>query len=109
MEMDVASLKRIQTFIELIQRSKQAGITPSFVTTPTEHGDNITVGATIDGQRVNAGILFWDVSCLQDNGLVDTLDDDEIALGLNITDGLVDDAEKILTFVGSELEKLGGS
>lgn len=109
MGMDPASLKRIQTFIELIQRAKQAGITPSFVTTPTEHGDNITVAAIIDGQRVHAGILFWDVSLLQDNGLVDTLDDDEIALGLNITDGIVDDAEKILTFVGTELGKLGGS
>ena len=106
-EMDPASLKRIQTFMELIQRAKQEGSKPSFVSTPTEHGDNITVVATIEGERKNAGILFWDVSLLQDKGLVDMLDEEEIALGLNLTDGMVDDAEKILKFVGTELGKLG--
>ena len=109
MDMDPTSLKRIQTFMELIHRAKQEGVKPSFVGTPTEHGDNINVDATIKGERVNAGILFWDVSLLQDKGLVDTLEDDDIALGLNITDGMVDDAEKILTFVRTELDRLGGS
>ncbi len=108
MEMDPASLRRIKTFMELIQRAKQEGITPSFVSTPTEHGDNINVAATIAGEQVNAGILFWDVSFLQDRGLVDTLDDDDMALGLNTTDGMADDAQKILTFVGTELGKLSG-
>ncbi len=109
MEMDPTGLKRIKTFMELIQRAKQEGIKPSFVCTPTEQGDNINVEATIGGERVNAGILFWDVSLLQDKGLVDALEADDIALGLNITDGMLDDAEKILTFVRTELEKLGGS
>lgn len=108
MEMDPASLKRIKTFMELIQRAKHEGVQPSFVSTPTEHGDNINVAATIEGERVNAGILFWDVSLLQDKGLVDKLDEEDIAIGLNLTDGMVDDAEKILTFVGTELGKLGG-
>ena len=40
---------------------------------------------------------------LQEHGLVDTLDDEEKAMGLNITDGMVEDAEKILSFVASEL------
>ncbi len=109
MEMDPTSLERIQTFMELIQRAKQEGIKPSFVSTPTENGDNINVAATIAGERMNAGILFWDVNLLQDKGLAETLDDDDIALGLNITDAMVDDAEKILTFVGTELAKLGSS
>ena len=108
MEIDAASLKRIKTFMEFIQRGKQEGYELSFVNTPTEHGDNINVAAAIDGKRVNTGILFWDVTFLQDNGLVDALDDEDIALGLNITDGIVEDAEKILAFVNSELGKLGG-
>ena len=104
---DPASLQRIKTFMEFIQQAKQEGIKLSFVNTPTEHGDNITATATIDGERVNTGILFWDVSFLQDLGLVDTLDEEEMALGLNVTDGIVEDAEKILTFVDAELGKLG--
>ena len=108
METDPASLKRLKAFMELIQRARHEGITPSFVSTPTEHGDNINVAATIAGEQVHAGILFWDVSFLQDKGLVDTLDDDDMALGLNITDGMVDDVEKILTFVGTELEQFSG-
>ena len=108
MEMDPASLKRIKTFVEFIQRAEQEGIELSFVSTPTEHGDNINVAATIEGERVNTGLLFWDVSFLQDKGLVDTLDEEDIALGLNLTDGMVDDAEKILAFVDTELGNLGG-
>jgi len=49
MELDAASLKRIKTFMELLQRAKQQGSQPSFVSTPTEHGDNINMSATIDG------------------------------------------------------------
>jgi hypothetical protein len=37
------------------------------------------------------------------------LDDEDLALGLNITDGLVEDAEKILGVVNGELGKLGSS
>ncbi len=106
MDMDPAGLKRIQTFMELVQRAKQEGIQPSFVSTPTEHGDNINVAAKIHGELLHSGILFWDVSFLQDKGLVDMLDEDDLALGLNLTDGMVDDAEKILSFVGTELGKL---
>ncbi len=107
MEMDAASLKRIKTFMELLQRAKQQGSEPSFVSTPTEHGDNINVAATIDGEQVNVGLLFWDVSLLQDRELLDTLDEDDMALGLNLTDGMVDDADKILKFADTELEKMG--
>jgi hypothetical protein len=106
MEMDPASLKRIKTFLQLIQRAGKAGIKPTFVSTPTEHGDNINAVANIDGKRDNAGLLFWDVTLLQDHGLVDRLDEEELALGLNLTDGMIDDAEKILAFVETELEKL---
>ncbi len=106
MEMDPNSLKRIKIFIEFIQRAQKEGVKPSFVSTPTEHGDNINAVATIDGKRENIGILFWDVSLLQNHGLADTLDDEDIALGMNITDGMVEDAEKILTFVDTELAKL---
>ena len=108
MNMDPSSLKRIQSFMELIQRAKQEGSEPSFLTTPTEHGDNINVVVTLNGDRVNAGIVFWDVNLLQEQGLVDTLDEDDALLGLNITDGMVEDAEKILVFVKKELEKLDG-
>ncbi|UCE63952.1 MAG: hypothetical protein JSU59_01985 [Nitrospirota bacterium] len=108
METDLASLKRIQTFMLLIQRARKAGITPTFVSTPTEHGDNINAVAMIDGKRDNAGLLFWDVTLLQDHGLVDRLDEEELALGINLTDGMVDDAEKILAFVEIELEKVSG-
>lgn len=106
MGMDPASLQRLKTFMELVQQTKQKKCEPAFVSTPTEHGDNINVAATIDGKQVTAGILFWDVSLLQNNGLADTLDEEDLALGLNITDGLVEDAEKILAFVNTELAKL---
>ena len=79
------------------------------MSTPTEHGDNINVAATIDGKKTTAGILFWDVSLLQNEGLADTLDEEDLALGLNLTDGLVEDAEKILRFVNTELAKLASS
>lgn len=109
MGIDPASLQRIKTFMELVQRAKQQGQEPSFVNTPTEHGDNINVVATIEGKRETAGIVFWDVSFLQNNGLADTLDEEDLALGLNLTDGLVEDAEKILAFVDTELAKLASS
>ena len=95
--------------MELIRRAKQQNAEPTFVNTPTEHGDNINVVATIEGKQATAGILFWDVSLLQNNGLADTLDEDDLALGVNITDGLVEDAEQILTFVDKELAKLASS
>jgi hypothetical protein len=106
MEMDLASLNRIKTFMQLIQRAMKEGSEPSFVSTPTEHGDNINAVAIIEGKRDTAGLLFWDVTLLQDHGLVDTLDEEELALGLNLTDGMIDDAGKILAFVETELEKL---
>ena len=109
MGIDPASLQRIITFMELVQRAKQKGHEPSFVSTPTEHGDNINVVTTIEGKREIAGIVFWDVSFLQNNGLADTLDEEDLALGLNLTDGLVEDAEKILAFVETELAKLASS
>ena len=105
MDMDPNSLERIKIFIEFIQQAKQDNIDISFVSTPTEHGDNINVVATINGQRVSHGIVFWDVSLLQNHGLADTLDEEDKALGLYITDGLVEDAGKILSFVRGELEK----
>jgi hypothetical protein len=85
--------------MSFIQQAKQDHVDLSFVSTPTEHGDNINVIATINGQRVSHGLVFWDVTYLQEEGLVDILDDEEKALGLNITDGIVEDAEKILAFV----------
>ncbi len=91
--------------MEFIRDAKQHGVKLSFLSTPTEHGDNINVMAQINGQNINHGILFWDVTLLQDQGLVDILDDDDKALGLNITDGMVEDAEKILAFVQSEISK----
>ena len=87
-----------------IQQAKQDRVDLSFVSTPTEHGDNINVMATINGQRVSHGMVFWDVAFLQEQGLVDTLDDEEKALGLNITDGIVEDAEKILAFVETHIQ-----
>ncbi|GJL66642.1 MAG: hypothetical protein NPIRA05_16130 [Nitrospirales bacterium] len=107
MQMDITSLKRIKTFMEFLQRAKGQGIKPSFVSTPTEHGDNINAIATIDGKQENIGLVFWDVSLLQNHGLADILDDEELALGMNITDGLLEDAEKILGFVNTELAKIG--
>ena len=107
MTMDPVSLERIKAFAEFIERAKSAGTTLSFVSTPTEHGDNITASATFDGTRHNVGILFWDVSLLQTHGLADVLDDDDAALGMNITDGMVEDAAKILSFAEAELAKLG--
>jgi hypothetical protein len=103
---DPASLQRLKTFMELIRRANQQSSEPTFVSTPTEHGDNINVAATIEGKRETAGILFWDVSLLQQNGLADTLEEEDLALGLNLTDGMVEDAEKILSFVDTELAKL---
>ena len=103
MNMDPNSLERIKTFVEFIQQAKQDNVDLSFVSTPTEHGDNINVVAMINGQRVSHGIVFWDVNLLQNQGLADILDEEDKALGLNITDGIVEDAEKILAFVMSEL------
>jgi hypothetical protein len=59
--------------------------------------------ANINGQRVSHGLLFWDVNLLQERDLVDTLDEDDKDLGLNLTDGMVEDVEKILSFVNTEL------
>jgi len=89
--------------MDFIQKGKQDGIRLSFLSTPTEHGDNINVMANINGQQVSHGMLFWDVNLLQERGLVDTLDEEDKALGLNITDGIVEDVEKILSFVMTEL------
>ncbi len=89
--------------MDFIQKGKQDGIRLSFLSTPTEHGDNINVMANINGQQVSHGMLFWDVNLLQERGLVDTLDEEDKALGLNITDGIVEDVEKILSFVSTEL------
>jgi len=104
MKMDPNSLERIKTFMEFVQQAKQDNIELSFVSTPTEHGDNVNVMATINGQRVSHGLLFWDVNLLQERGLADTLDEEDKALGLNITDGMVEDAEKILSFVATEMK-----
>jgi len=105
MEMDPNSLERIKTFIEFIQQAKQDNVKLSFLSTPTEHGDNINVMANINGQRVSHGIVFWDLNLLQERGLVDTLDEEDKALGLNVTDGIVEDTEKILAFVSTEMGK----
>lgn len=105
MEKDLASLKRIQAFMECIQEAKRGKHELSFLRTPTENGDNITVTTQIDGNRIQLGILFWDVSFLQQHGLVDVLDEDDLALGLNITDGIVEDAEQILAFVNEQLAR----
>ncbi len=103
MTIDPSSLNRIKTFMEFIQQAKQDGVTLSFLSTPTEHGDNINVMANINGQRVNHGLVFWDVNLLQERGLVDILDEEDQDLGLNLTDGIVDDVEEILSFVNAEL------
>ncbi len=105
MEMDLNSLERIKTFMEFIQLAKQDSVELSFLSTPTEHGDNINVMANINGQRVSHGMVFWDVNLLQERGLVDTLDEEDKALGLNITDGIVEDTEKILAFVSTQMGK----
>ena len=105
MEMDPNSLERIKTFIEFIQQAKRDNIELSFLSTPTEHGDNINVMANINGQRVSHGIVFWDLNLLQERGLVDTLDEEDKALGLSVTDGIVEDTEKILAFVRTEMGK----
>ncbi len=104
-QIDPNSLERIKTFIEFIQQATQDKVELSFLSTPTEHGDNINVMATINGQRVSHGIVFWDLNLLQERGLVDTLDDEDKALGLNVTDGIVEDTEKILAFVITEMGK----
>lgn len=103
LKLDPSSLDRIKTFMEFIQQAKQDGVTLSFLSTPTEHGDNINVMANINGQRVSHGLLFWDVNFLQAQGLVDTLDEDDKDLGLNLSDGMVEDVEAILSFVKTEL------
>ena len=103
--MDPNSLERIKTFIEFIQQAKQDNVELSFLSTPIEHGDNINVMANINGQRVSHGIVFWDLNLLQERGLVDTLDEEDKALGLNVTDGIVEDTEKILAFVSTEIGK----
>ena len=103
METDPNSLERIKTFMEFIQQAKRDNVELSFLSTPTEHGDNINVLANINGQRVSHGLLFWDVTLLQEHGLADTLDEEDKALGLNITDGIVEDAEQILAFITAEL------
>ncbi len=106
MEMDQSSLERIKAFSQFLQRAQENGAKLSFLSTPTEHGDNITASATIEGDRQNIGLLFWDVTLLQNQGLADTLDDDDLALGMNITDGMIEDADKILAFAETELAKL---
>jgi hypothetical protein len=106
MTIDPNSLERIKAFMEFIQQATRDNITLSFLTTPTEHGDNINVMATINGQKVSHGMVFWDLNLLQERGFVDTLDEDDKALGLNITNDMVEDAEKILAFVLMEIEKL---
>ena len=106
MNIDSSSLKRIRNFMQLIDKSVKSGIQPSFIRTPTEHGDNINIIAMIDGRREQEGLLFWDVAFLQDRGLVDTLDDEDLALGLNVTDGMVEDVETILECVEAEMKKL---
>jgi len=109
MDIDSSGLQRIKFFMEFIQQAKGAGAKLSFHSTPAEHGDNINVSAILNGERQNTGILFWDVSFLQNQGLADVLDDDDQDLGLNITDGLVEDVDKILSVVNGELDKLGSS
>ena len=105
MDLDATSLERIKIFATFLQQAKEAGTKPSFFTTPTENGDNITATAIINGEKQNVGILFWDVSALQERGLVDILDDDDLALGMNITDGMIEDAEHILMFANKELKR----
>ena len=51
MNLDATSLKRIKMFAEFLQQTKEVGIKPSFVTTPTENGDNITATAIINGEN----------------------------------------------------------
>jgi hypothetical protein len=109
MELDPASLQRVKEFMELIIRAKQQGQELSFVNTPTEQGDNINVLTTFNGEKATAGILFWDVNFLQNNGLADTLDEDDMALGVNMTDGLVEDAEQILDFIETKQKELSSS
>ncbi len=106
MEMDQSSLERIKAFAQFLQQAKGNGAKLSFLSTPTEHGDNITASATIEGDRQNIVLLFWDVTLLQNHGLADILDNDDLALGMNITDGMIEDADKILAFAETELAKL---
>ena len=106
MELDPAGVKRIIAFIELIQRANAAKIRPTFVITPTEQGDNIHAAVTIDGERRDAGLFFWDIGLLEAKGLICALDEDDIAVGMTVTDGIVDEADPILAFANTELEKL---
>ena len=105
MPFDATSLERIKIFAEFLKQTKEIGIKPSFFTTPTENGDNITAMATINGEKQNMGLLFWDIRALQEQGLVDILDDDDLALGMNITDSMIEDAEHILMFANKELKR----
>lgn len=106
MELDPASLQRLKVFMEVIKQAKAQGAELSFINTPTEHGDNINVVTSLIGTPTTAGIVFWDVSFLQNNGMADVLDEDDLALGVNITDGLVEDAEQILVFIDENIQKL---
>lgn len=106
MELDIASLRRIQAFMNLILHAKAAGAELTFHRTPTEHGDNITLLVSLDGERRQEGLVFWDVTLLQERGLADVLDDEEIALGMTVADGFAEDAEKILVWVESALQDL---
>ncbi len=51
MAIDPNSVDRIQAFVEFIQRAKQVDTKLPFISTPTEHGENITATATINGER----------------------------------------------------------
>lgn len=106
MELDPASLQRLKVFMEVIKQAKAQGAELSFINTPTEHGDNINVVTSLNGTPTTAGIVFWDVSFLQNNGMADVLDEDDLALGVNITDGLVEDADQILIFIDENIQKL---
>ncbi|RMH36933.1 MAG: hypothetical protein D6690_04615 [Nitrospirae bacterium] len=106
MEIDIASLRRIRAFMDLLMRAKEAGAEVTFHNTPTEHGDNITALVTLDGERRQEGLVFWDVTLLQEQGLADVLDDDELALGMSVADGLLEDAERILLWAESALQDL---
>ncbi len=61
--------------------------------------------ATVNGERVSHGLLFWDLNLLQEHGLVDTLDEEDKALGLNLTASMVEDADKLLAFAEAEMLK----
>lgn len=109
MELDPASLQRLKVFMEVIKQAKAQEAELSFINTPTEHGDNINVVTSLNGTPTTAGIVFWDVSFLQNNGMADVLDEEDLALGVNITDGLVEDAEQVLAFIETKQKELSSS